>query len=593
MFSTGRRRIAWLLATTLVVACGGATDKVENPRSSDTESEVDPDDFEITDEDDREVVADDEESEAPREEPEVEEEVAEAEEAAAEPPPKPRRKKKAKKVVEREPEPERVADEEEEEEEEEPVEEDERPARVRVNRQTLARYRRGDVAIGAGRSEREARMARDERLRAKKKGRRGGARERDEEIAEERAERAEEAREAKEARAEEAREKARARKEARAEKAAKAKEARAAKARKAKEAREAKARKAKEARAAKARKAKASEDEDEDTDDFADEEEQDEETPKKGKVDEDLIEMDGEEEDEELDEDDDDSTSIASIEEDDPLAEQEIDKAEPEPVVVMPVAINDRALTIAAKKLAVHGRLGLQTLTLPGAMPGTTVSSTSESLALGFAYGIGKKAEVGADYTLSLNPGAIKGPLAFHVAYSAKHTAKLDFAIAAGLAFDFIETANMATMTTTTTSFASLQLGAWARYRATPKVSLFTGLPALPAGAPSLSKQSLALPPFAYQVAIGLNNAGATAIELPIGLGYQAKPNFYAFASFDLAHIRLANTQTALIFADFIPFTLGGFYTHKKIDIGVQLSDDFKQGSDYLRLDTVLRYYMK
>ena len=603
MFSTGRRRFAWLLASTLWVGCGGSAPKVESPRAA----EVDPDEFEITDEPDREIA--DADDQAAEDEKLAAEKVAEAEPEPEEeepPPPKAKAKpkkvaaaatkpkKKAKKVVEPEPEP---------EEDEVPVDDDE-PPRERVNRSSMRARKERDAGIGSGRNDREARMARDERAR---KGRRPSARERAEETAEEREVRAEEARAAKEAKAE----KARAAKEAKAEKARKAKEAKAEKARKAKEARDAKlaaAQEARKARDAKAAAAKSRDDEEDDEDEEVvakaepeeSEDEEEEEKPakkvvrkggKKAAVDEDLIEMEGDEE----DEDEEGSSSIASIEEDDPLAEPRVERAEPEPSAepVAMTSINDRTLTVAQKQLEVHGRLGLQTLTLPGATAGTTVSSTSETLALGVAYGLGAKAEVGADYTLSLNPGSIKGPLSFHVAYAAKRSAKLDVAIAAGLAFDFVDTPNMVTMMTTSTNYASLQLGAWARYRATPKVSIFTGLPALPSASPSLSKNALALPPFAYQVQLGLNNKGTTAIEVPVGLGLQIKPNIYAFASFDLAHIRLANTTSAFIFSDFIPFSLGAFYTHKKLDIGVQLSDDLKKGADYLQLGTVLRYLVK
>ncbi|NVB85544.1 MAG: hypothetical protein HOV81_44680 [Kofleriaceae bacterium] len=608
MFSTGRRRIAWLLASTLLVACGGTPAKVEEPRASASakDDEVDPDEFAITDEDDREVAGEEEpaEEKTADEEPSADEVVAEAEEAAA-PPPKAKPKKQAKKqkkVVEPEPEEVAAAD----EEEDEPVEErPAKPERERVNRRSQNR-RREEAGIGSGREDREARMARDERARAKARGGRG----REEEDAEERAEREEAEAEAKAARAEKAREakqaraaKARAAKEAKAEKLRAAKAAKAEKLRAAKEAKAEKLRAAKEAKAENARKAQearaAKANEDEDVADEEDTEDEDEAPPKKvakaskKEVDENLIEMEGDDEEDEED-DEESSTRVASVEDDPLAAGPPVRDEEPEPVAAPKASpINDRPLTVAAKQLEVHGGLGLQTLTLPGAMAGTTVSSTSEALALGVAYGIGKNAEVGADYRLSINPGTVKGPLAFHVAYAAKHSAKIDVAIAANLGFDFFETANAVTMTTTTTTKASLQLGAWARYRATPKVSIFTGLPALPSAATSLSNQSLALPPFGYQVQIGLNNAGATAIEVPIGIGLQVKPNIYAFASLDFAHIRLANTQTALIFADFIPLALGAFYTHDKLDIGVQLADDLKQGADYLRLETVLRYSVK
>jgi hypothetical protein len=122
---------------------------------------------------------------------------------------------------------------------------------------------------------------------------------------------------------------------------------------------------------------------------------------------------------------------------------------------------------------------------------------------------------------------------------------------------------------------------------------VFTGSPALPTTSPSLSKLALPLPPFAYQVAIGLNNAGSTAIEVPIGIGVQPISKLYAFASFNIAHIRIANTQSAYLFGDFIPIVLGGFYSLAKADIGFVFSDDLKQGTDYLRFDAMLRYSIK
>ena len=103
----------------------------------------------------------------------------------------------------------------------------------------------------------------------------------------------------------------------------------------------------------------------------------------------------------------------------------------------------------------------------------------------------------------------------------------------------------------------------------------------------------LPLPPFDYQISIGLNNAGQTAIEIPLGLGLQPIPNVYAFASVNFAHVRIANTQSAYLFGDFVPLVLGGFYSFAKAEIGFVFSDDLKQGTDYLRFDAMLRYSIR
>lgn len=193
---------------------------------------------------------------------------------------------------------------------------------------------------------------------------------------------------------------------------------------------------------------------------------------------------------------------------------------------------------------------------------------------------------------LSVNPGRLKGPLTFRGAYQLK-AGKLDFAAAGALAIDFFEQENMVTNMTTSATFASLQLGAWARYHATPKISLFTGQPALPTSGVGLAEAGLPLPPFQYQVGVSLNGGRPIALQLPVGLSYQASKAIFAFTSLNLANIGIANSGTFIFGRDFIPFVLGGFYSLTKADVGATFSADLKQGMDYLRLDFVLRYQLK
>ena len=148
-------------------------------------------------------------------------------------------------------------------------------------------------------------------------------------------------------------------------------------------------------------------------------------------------------------------------------------------------------------------------------------------------------------------------------------------------------------MQTTTATSISLQFGAWARYRLSRKMSVFTGLPATPNSASPLSKLSFPLPPLPYQLVLGVNQAGTIALDIPVGVGDQGSPKLYVFGALDLAHIRVANTENAFVFTDFIPVTLGGFYAMNKIDVGAQFSDDLKQGFDYLRFDVLMRYSLK
>jgi hypothetical protein len=258
-----------------------------------------------------------------------------------------------------------------------------------------------------------------------------------------------------------------------------------------------------------------------------------------------------------------------------------------------PLSIGDRSLTLAKDRLDVHGGLPISVLTLPGATAGTTVSTTSEGLALGVTYGIDDNAEIGGDYAFAMNPGKIKGPLTLHGAYRVVHDAKLEVAIAGGIAIDFYETTDPMTMVTASSTAFGLQLGAWVRYRVAPKVSLFTGLPATPNGAASLTKLAFPLPPLSYQLALGITSAAPVALELPAGVGIQATPNVYAFATIDLAHIKLANTANAFLFRDFIPIALGGFYSLPKVDIGAVFADDLEKAADYLSFEIMARYAIK
>lgn len=252
--------------------------------------------------------------------------------------------------------------------------------------------------------------------------------------------------------------------------------------------------------------------------------------------------------------------------------------------------LQDRSLTTPAGQLDLHAGLPINVLTTTDAM-GVSSSATSEGLALGVAYGVNGKAELGFDYTLGLSPGSIKGPATAHAAYSFAK-GKLDFAAAAALGIDFFDTVDPVAMTTASNTAASLQLGAWVRYHATPTVSIFSGLPGLPNASASLSKLAFALPVLSYQIQIGLSDKGSSALTLPIGLGYQASPKLYTFASLNLANIRIANTSNAFLFKDYIPIAIGGFYTFDTFSLGASFADDLKQGFGYLRFELVARYLL-
>jgi hypothetical protein len=256
------------------------------------------------------------------------------------------------------------------------------------------------------------------------------------------------------------------------------------------------------------------------------------------------------------------------------------------------VAITDRALTLHKRGADIHAGMRIAKITFPGSMDTPSLSKTSEAFILGGSYGLTDKLEVGGDYGLSVNPGTVKGPITLRAAYSVAH-GKLDVALGGALAVDFYETTNDVTMTTTSTTYESLELGASLRYHATPKLSVFTGIPGLPSSSVGISSLAYPLPPFQYQLAVGLNSGSAITLQVPLGASFQVSPTLFAFTSLNLANISLKNSKNVYAFSDFIPVAVGAFYSLHKADIGFQGGADLDQGLDYLRVDLVLRYYVR
>ena len=249
-------------------------------------------------------------------------------------------------------------------------------------------------------------------------------------------------------------------------------------------------------------------------------------------------------------------------------------------------AINDRPLVLPQGKLEVHGALPILAITTSNGM-GMSTTDTAEALGVGATFGIADKLEGGLDYFFPLNPNGdvTKGFLDIHGAFSAIHTDKMDLAIAAGLAFN---------LSGSNTDFL-LNLGGWFRYKVAPNISIFTGQPPIPFQLGGLS--TFLAPPLPFQFEIGLNNSQPAILDLPVGIGLQATPQIFAFASLDLADIYLTNAppnKSALVVgSDFIPVGIGAFFTADKLDVGVEFADDLKNAGDFYIVSLLARFYVK
>ena len=264
------------------------------------------------------------------------------------------------------------------------------------------------------------------------------------------------------------------------------------------------------------------------------------------------------------------------------------------PVAAAPAAaggdwaeINTRPLVLPTGKLDVHGNFSI--LAFNDGM-GT---SASEALAFGVNYGAADKIEVGADYTgIQLNPNATaEGAFDLRGSYSLMHTDKLDVSLNGGLNIAFVPGIDATTTppTETTNTDLAIEIGATARYHVTPKVSVFTGLPALPP-----VSSLIGLPGF-YQLTIGVNNSAPITLDLPVGVSHAG----------DAAGLRVCRDQhrdgsasptrtTAFIFADAIPISIGAYYSvSNQLDVGVQFTDDLENAGDFYLVSFVGRYYVK
>lgn len=95
------------------------------------------------------------------------------------------------------------------------------------------------------------------------------------------------------------------------------------------------------------------------------------------------------------------------------------------------------------------------------------------------------------------------------------------------------------------------------------------------------------------QISIGLEDGHASALNLPVALGYQATPETYLQLDTSLAHINLHNDATTAIFADTTPLAITAVYNAMpELDVFAQLGTDLSNDPDQnLTITIGARYY--
>jgi hypothetical protein len=85
------------------------------------------------------------------------------------------------------------------------------------------------------------------------------------------------------------------------------------------------------------------------------------------------------------------------------------------------------------------------------------------------------------------------------------------------------------------------------------------------------------------------------ALNLPVGVGYQATPQIWAFVDTSIGQIEIADSETVLFGADVIPLGVGGFFSPSNaMDFGARIGfDDLKEaGADFLTVTASARLHL-
>jgi hypothetical protein len=239
--------------------------------------------------------------------------------------------------------------------------------------------------------------------------------------------------------------------------------------------------------------------------------------------------------------------------------------------------IIDNGLVMPASDLGLYGDLEVHRTTytqapIPPANMGIIVHNTAFNIVAGAGYGVTELITLGGQYTLPVADadGAFSnaGRLTGFGGYSISRDDKLALVAGADITVDFAGSAT-----------GILHAGVSLRYKVAPKVVVYTGNPLAPG-------------PYGEQLVVGLNNSSPVAIDLPVGVGFQANPKLFAWAETQLAHIKIANTANQFFGADILPLQIGAlFRAVKDVDVGGFADIDFENISSFYAIGVMARYY--
>lgn len=175
---------------------------------------------------------------------------------------------------------------------------------------------------------------------------------------------------------------------------------------------------------------------------------------------------------------------------------------------------------------------------------GAEESDTITRLYLAGGYGLSKELELRVSYGLTLDEFEGKGPLSVGAGFTLKE-GQLALAVAGDFVYDL------------GTEVGEIGIGARARYLVNDDLAVYT------------ARQ--------LQFTVIAEGTQPAYLRFPVGVAYQFTDKIYGFAETEIASLNLKDTETVVIFADYVPLTAGGvFALSKKLEVGGLLYTDAK-----------------
>ncbi len=222
--------------------------------------------------------------------------------------------------------------------------------------------------------------------------------------------------------------------------------------------------------------------------------------------------------------------------------------------VNQPQEIINRPRTTPGGQITVGGDFGI--LIAPDPI------GTSMGLVGGGLYGVNDKLEVGASYGFSLKDFEAKGDIGVTAAYGILDG---NLSVAADVGFGYSLLAE---------GLEPLTLGAEVQFKVNDKLAVYSP---------------------GHQINVALEgDPKPITLGLPVGVGYQVNPQIFAHIDTNLASISIADSETAVFGADFIPLTVGAFFSPSNtMDFGGSVGwFDLKESSDFIFINLNARLHM-